>query len=77
MVQTEKTFKEQLTEIRAFLAKKRKLSELASQLGLSVKTIYNALSVENKSELTGKKIDVYNRARAMKKEIEDGLGIED
>lgn len=75
MVQQEKTFKEQVSEIRTFLANRRKLSDLAKEIGVSVRTVQKALEVEDQSKLTGKKIDVFNRAKSMKREIEEDLGI--
>lgn len=75
MVQTEKTFGEELLETREFLAKRRKITSLATELGLSRKTVQDALSVENESDLTGRKIDVVIRAKELKKEIEEKLGL--
>lgn len=76
MVQKKKTFKEDLLEIREFLAQRRQITALAKTLGINRKTVQDALSVDSPSELKGKKIDVVKFARLMKKEIEATLDID-
>lgn len=75
MVKNSKTFKEDLLEVRRFLAKRRKITYLAGTLNVSRNTVQEALSVENESDLTGRKIDVVIAARALKTELEEKLGL--
>lgn len=70
MVTEEKTYKELQSDLKNFLAKKRKLTDLAKRVGVDVRTVHYAFNVNSSEELTGKKLDVIKEAKIMKKEIE-------
>jgi len=74
MVEKEKTFADEMLELRKFLAKRRKITAISKDLGLCRKTVQDALAVQSEDQLTGSKIDVVTRAREMKDEIEKALG---
>lgn len=77
MVQEEKTYNEELQEIKKFLAKRRKIKALALEVGVDARTVHYAFKAENPDDLTGKKIDVISRAIKMKREIEKTLDLKE
>jgi predicted DNA-binding protein YlxM (UPF0122 family) len=62
-------FKENLKLISEFLAQKQKLSELAAETKTSLSTVYDTFKVERFEQLSGKKLDVYQKAIEMVKQI--------
>jgi len=62
-------FRENLKSISEFLAQKQKLSELASQAKTSLTTVYDTFKVESFEQLSGKKLDVYQKAIEMVNQI--------
>lgn len=70
MVTKEKTYKELQSDLKSFLAKRRKLSALAKKVGVDVRTVHYAFDTKSPDELTGKKLDVIIEARKMREEIE-------
>lgn len=69
----EKTYKEELQELRTFLRKKRKITDLATMTGVNRQTVHDSFNVESPDELTGKKINVIANARLLKEKIEKDL----
>lgn len=65
------TFKSDLQAIKNFLAKRRRLSVLAEQVGVSVRLVHEALSVNSFDELTGDKLTVYEEAINMVNNIKN------
>lgn len=59
------TFKSDLKEIKDYLAKRRKLSDLAENLNVSVRTVHEALSVNSFDDLSGDRLTVYEAAIEM------------
>lgn len=71
-----KTYNKELKDLKSFLSKRRKLSTLAREIGVDVRTVHYAFKVESPENLTGKKIDVIKRAYEMKAEIETTLKLD-
>jgi methylphosphotriester-DNA--protein-cysteine methyltransferase len=67
--QENEMFRDNLKTISEFLAQKQKLSELASQAKTSLTTVYETFKVESFELLAGKKLDVYQKAIEMVKQI--------
>lgn len=71
MVKTTETFKSDLQKIKDFLSEKRKLTDLANEVGVSIRLVHEALSVESFSDLKGQKLTVYQAAIKMVDDIKN------
>lgn len=55
-------FMQTLKDMKAFLAQKRKITELATSVGVSTKLVHEAFAVKSFNDLTGDKLTVYQKA---------------
>lgn len=67
----EETFKKDLEEIKNFLSEKRKLTDLAHRVGVSVRLVHEVFKANSFEELTGDRLTVYQAAIEYVKEIKD------
>jgi predicted GTPase len=67
--ENEKTFKEELQELKEFLAERRLLSDLAKKANCTTRTVHYTFNVADPSELTGKKVLVIQIAQELKEGI--------
>ncbi|MEN9919298.1 MAG: hypothetical protein RL662_1734 [Bacteroidota bacterium] len=65
-----KNFRDDLSDVRKFLADRKLLGDLAVRSGAKSRTVQYALSAKTLDELKGKRLRVYLEAVSMKKEIE-------
>ena len=71
MVQKEKTYNQELQELKKFLSTRRKLTELAKRSGATIRTVQYAFDAKKPEDLKGKRINVIKEAQVLKAEIED------
>lgn len=70
METNDETFHLELQNLKNYLSQKRKLSFLASIVGVNVRTVHLAFKVDSPQGLTGKKLDVIVMAYKLRDKIE-------
>ena len=70
MGKNEKTFKDELMEIRDYLKEKKQLQVLADRTGVTPRTVSNTFDLTNSfDELKGDRLNVYRNAIILMEEI--------